>query len=286
VGEQFIGSWMIPDYFHPACGKICGQRGIKQTKFLKPLDFQQSAHVSGSLAKPSQPLTCIRETEFNPMSRKKRGRSAHQTFTKGPTDSPGNDNLSTFDLHHRQLLGYLGRIYGRFRSSCLNRTYYGRKLNFYKRLDKWLDIGVAIGTSVSVSAWSISNKPGGLNFWTVVAGITAIVALIKPFLQLQTDIERFTNLHSGHTRLYSDLEAIVSEIKTDEKLTKEVLDRFIEADERYRDLIVVDDLKASKRLAVKCEAEVRQAFPASYFWNPSSKGLPPRRTDNANSKAK
>jgi hypothetical protein len=49
-------------HFHPSCGKLCGQRAIKHTKFLKLLDFQQSAHSSGSDAKSSEALTCIRET--------------------------------------------------------------------------------------------------------------------------------------------------------------------------------------------------------------------------------
>lgn len=167
-----------------------------------------------------------------------------------------------------QVRAHLGRIYDRMRSACLNRKYYGHKLHRYDQLDFWSDLLIALGTSAAVAAWTLWHIPGGINPWTLLAGIASIAALIKPLLGVSKKIQILAKLHSGYIRLYHDLHSLVEEIKTEQGLTQGFLDRFDEADRRYRDLAVDDDLKPIRRLASKYEDEVRKEFPHSFFWNP------------------
>lgn len=143
-----------------------------------------------------------------------------------------------------------------------------RSLYRYQQLDLWSSIIIAVGTSAGVGGWSIWHQPGGKNFWTILAGSAALAALIKPFFGVAKKIERLVRLQTGYARLYQDLKSLVEDIKATEELTPKFVERFDGADKRYQDFAVEDDLRTSKRLARRCELEVRREFPDTFFWNP------------------
>jgi len=171
-------------------------------------------------------------------------------------------------LTQSQIIAHLGRIYDRLKSACLNKKYYGEKLYRYQQIDLWSTIVMAVGTSAAIGAWSIWHQPGGRNFWTILASVATLASLIKPFFGFPKKIERLTRLQSGYMRLYHDLYKLVEDIRSSECVTKKMLDMFDAADTRYREFAVDDDLKKSKRLANRCEEEVRREFPNTFFWNP------------------
>ncbi|HYH86136.1 MAG TPA: hypothetical protein VEX60_11830 [Pyrinomonadaceae bacterium] len=137
-----------------------------------------------------------------------------------------------------------------------------------RRINFCYEIFLAVGSSTTVSAWSLWNISGGANFWTITAGVVATAAIIKPFLPLASDIERFSKLYTGYADLFYDLKILVDEINMSRGITAEHLDRFNAAEKRYKDLAIQDDLKPRRRLLKNCEGEVQLAFPNSYFWNP------------------
>jgi len=171
-------------------------------------------------------------------------------------------------LSHLQLQERLGRIYDRMRTACLNKNYYGHKLHRCTQIDLWWNIIIIIGTSTTVGAWSVWKVPGGLNLWTMITGLTTVLALIRPVVRLSSRIEKLAKLHDGYARLYYDLRSLVDDIKSDQGLTSALWERFRHAEARYNDLAVKDDLKPSRRLQSRCEDQVREQFPVDFFWNP------------------
>lgn len=177
------------------------------------------------------------------------------------------------NLTEDQLLAQLGLIHDAFRNACLSRNYYARRLSNFKVLNTFYEIILAIGTSTTVAAWTYWNVPGDKNFWTIFAGIIAVLAIIKPFLPLSREIERFSNLHTGYSDLFYDLKRLVDDIKVAKCITKEFVETYKNTDKRYKALALKDDPRHRKRLKAKCEEEVRKAFPRNYLWNPRAKAL-------------
>ncbi|HEY0376541.1 MAG TPA: hypothetical protein VGC87_06250 [Pyrinomonadaceae bacterium] len=171
-------------------------------------------------------------------------------------------------MNQDQLRGLVGRIYDAFCNASLSRKYYSHRLTNYRIINRWYEIVLGVGSSATVAAWSLWKVPGGANFWTAFAGAIAVLALIKPFLPLSNDIERFSKLHTGYTDLYYDLQVLIEDLKTNSGVTKDIADRAENAEKRYKELALQDDPKVRKRLHRKCEEEVRKAFPTSYFWKP------------------
>jgi hypothetical protein len=171
-------------------------------------------------------------------------------------------------MSSEKLCGFMGPINDAFCNASLSRKYYSCRLTKYRTIDRWYEIILAVGASTTVAAWSVWQVPGGANFWTVFAGIVAILAIIKPFLQFSSEIERFSKLHTGYSDLFYDLKGLIEEVKMHNNVTHDIADRAKNAEKRYKELALQDDPKTRRRLHKKCEDQVRLEFPSSFFWNP------------------
>lgn len=162
----------------------------------------------------------------------------------------------------------LRRIYDSYRTALLNRKYYACRLTNYRQVNFWWECILAIGTSGTVAAWSVWSSGPGKTVWLVLGGTVTLLSVLKPIVGLPKSIERFSKLWTGHSRIYYDIEQVVSDIKAAHRVTPEMLEVLSDARKRHRELALDDDIKPIERLRRKFFEEVKKEIPRSSLWYP------------------
>ena len=170
----------------------------------------------------------------------------------------------------QQLRERLLQLYRTYRTALLNRKYYACRLTTYRRWNLSLEIALAVGTSGTIGAWAVWKDGDGKYAWTIIAGLAAVLAVLKPILALPKQIERYTKLFAGYTDLFYDLEQSSNEIKVSRSISRETLKSYNRALDRFRKLSTDDDPKPDEKLKRKCYDEVLTEIPASTLWVPTA----------------
>lgn len=169
----------------------------------------------------------------------------------------------------QQLRERLLQLYRTYRTASLNRKYYACRLITYRRWNLALEIALALGTSGTIGAWAIWTVGYGKYAWAAIAGLAAILALLKPILALPKQIERYTKLFAGYSDLFYDLEQISDDVRISGLLSKETSKSYGRALDRFRKLSTDDDAKPNEKLRRRCYDEVLREIPASTLWLPA-----------------
>src|SRR5690606_5884859 len=82
----------------------------------------------------------------------------------------------------------LKQLYRELRNEMFNRDYYGCLLHSRRRLDRIFQFAIALGSSSAIGGWAIFRGGAGEAVWAVIAGLTTIVAVAQPILNLSKDI--------------------------------------------------------------------------------------------------
>jgi hypothetical protein len=130
-----------------------------------------------------------------------------------------------------------------------------------------------VGTAEAISA-SSGRSPYGPGYGSVDG--VFILAVAKPFIQLNKRIERLTRLYVGHADNYASLLIIVSRIRRHNDVTPELIESFEAAEARFLELAKEDDPRPNMRLLRRCEATIRQRHPPETAWWPE-----PAQSDDA-----
>lgn len=166
-------------------------------------------------------------------------------------------------------------VYAAYRTELMNRKYYGRRLAATKRLAQVMDITVAVGTSTAIGTWALWRTGGGHHVWEILSAFAAIVAVIKPFLQLPSHADRYGRLFAGHGTVFYDLRALVQEIDRVRDYPQSVHAAYAAVCDRAKALSIDDDPTPKGRILRRCFREVKQEIPESGLW------WPPRGEPNA-----
>lgn len=164
--------------------------------------------------------------------------------------------------------GRLTQIYDAYRSALLNRKYYGCQLDFYRKLNRTVEIALAITTPSTIGGWAIWHGQTGQTIWAVIAAILALIVALKPVFDWPKEIDRYSRLHAEHTVQYYMFKQLVEDIAMEKRITPEMEKRFLDARDRHAQLSKDDDVKPSRRLASRCEREVLQEIPSDRLWVP------------------
>lgn len=159
-------------------------------------------------------------------------------------------------------------LYEKYRTALLNRKYYGKRLSDMHRLNLIFEILIALGTSSALGAWIIWRDSLGSTFWAVISGLAAILAVVKPILNITGKIERYTKLFVGHGDVFFDLERIVKDVERLRDYTREMDESFENAVNRLRELAPEDDASPSAKILDLCFREVNREVPAERLWIP------------------
>ena len=169
----------------------------------------------------------------------------------------------------KQLSTRLIDLYDKYRTAMLNRKYYGIRLSNFQKTNLWIEISIAIGTSSALGSWAIWKDGYGVFAWAIIAGFSAVLAVIKPLLQLSKQIERYSKLFAGHSDVLFDFETLIDKVRRIENFTEDMEQTYERALERLRILAPQDDPKPSLKLLKYCYQEVNRQIPPEHLWMPT-----------------
>lgn len=141
-------------------------------------------------------------------------------------------------------------IYDAYRIAALNKKYYGRRLASYRRLNFWIEIAIAIGTTGSggIAGLAIWGTLPGSYMWLVLSGIAAVLAVVKPVLQLADRIENYTKLYAGYVGAFVELQDICEEISVAHAITDGLKERYGRSRKILRELAPLAEPDPDTRL--------------------------------------
>lgn len=163
---------------------------------------------------------------------------------------------------------FLRHLYDAYRTARMNRLYYGWRLTALKRWNLGFEISIALASSAVVAAWGIWRVGAGQLAWNAVAGIGALLALVKPFLQLAERIERYGRLYAGHGDVCFDLERVVERVAETHLVVPEHRAAYDACGERTRKLAPEDEPNPRPRVLRRAYEQVKREIPAAGLWMP------------------
>jgi hypothetical protein len=162
-------------------------------------------------------------------------------------------------------------IYELYKLSLINARYYGWKLAHTQRLSTAIEVVIALGATgtgaAGLKAILAQSQDATLqSIWILLAILSAILAIIKPILQLNRKIETYTKLFTGHNAGYFALKDIVIAVGTYHSLTAELERQFGSIKNRYRELATLDDPSPSRRKIEQIRIQVNNRLPDDALW--------------------
>ena len=162
----------------------------------------------------------------------------------------------------------LGQLYNLYRSSILNKKYYGARLAAFKRWNMRLEILIAVGTSTAIGTWALWRGDRGSIAWAIITGFVTVLAIIKPFLQLSRRVEKYSKLFVGHADVEWDVKKLVDSTPGTQSFTPAMRETYQSILDRIRKLAVDDDPNPDEELREKCADEVNTEVPLRVLWYP------------------
>jgi hypothetical protein len=170
---------------------------------------------------------------------------------------------------NEELRAQLKALYNTYRTSYMNKKYYGYRLNTVQRWTTVTEIVIAVGTSSSLGGMALLQSGILKDAWGLYSVIVAILAIVKPVLQLNKQVERYSRLFTGHGSLFFDLDLLVTEVAQKKRFTPEIESSYQKAMQRFKELATDDDLDTNDRLLQRCFEETNNDLPADNLWFPS-----------------
>jgi hypothetical protein len=167
------------------------------------------------------------------------------------------------------LLRSLDHEYRLYRESRINQKYYAHRLVVYSRYNFAYEVALAIGGSGAIATWAIWKSGTWHSVWAVIIGFVAVLAALKPLLQLGKQIERYSQRHAEWNTHYLELKDLVEAIQTARTIDSEMLNSFEAARARQKKIRTADDPGISKRLMNRFTAEAEAEIAEENLWRPN-----------------
>lgn len=166
--------------------------------------------------------------------------------------------------------GLLRMIHDEYRTALLNKKYYAARLDRYKTINRYSEIAIALGatTGTSIAGLAIFKQGYGTAAWAVISGISMVLSVIKPIMNLPKEVERYSKLTGEYASMFGTLRIIEQDISASQSLTSEQIEVFNQVRKRTVDLLTLDDTNPNRRLLEKLQDEVNKEIPPSILWMP------------------
>ena len=168
-----------------------------------------------------------------------------------------------------ELKRQLKELYDCYRTSLLNRKYYGHRLENIRMCNRTIDIILALTAASAIGTWAIWQTAIGTIVWEILFSTAAIIAVIKPFLRISDVIERYGKLFIGYSSNVYTIKKIVSEVTRSKEFTDDLNFAYRNILDSFRNLAPDDDPKPKARLIQKYFNEVNNEVPPESLWMPS-----------------
>jgi hypothetical protein len=160
-------------------------------------------------------------------------------------------------------------MYNTYRTAAMNEKYYANRLSHLTNWNRYYEIALAIGTSTAIASWAVwEANSTAKTVRAIFSGLITLLAIIKPFLKLPEQIEKYSTLHTGYRALYLNLDSIVSTIRRRNGVTSEVQKLFDAAQEQYRSLALNDAVNINQKVLEQCQRLVNREIPVESLWYP------------------
>jgi hypothetical protein len=131
-----------------------------------------------------------------------------------------------------------------------------------------------------VSGWIIwTSYPALKGLWAVIAAASTLLAALKPALQVDTWIKRYSALFSAYRQLAISMKILVEDIHEAGTISKDADKEINRIRARYRTLAVDDDPRPSQRVVQRLQAEVNRRVPPESLFYPLLSANPDTRGD-------
>ena len=168
-------------------------------------------------------------------------------------------------------------LYDHYRDACLNQKYYGHRYVHSERWNNGLEIAIAIGSATStIGAWPLWQSGVGKAIWAGIAGISTILAVLKPFINYPAKLKRFGELHGGYVAATAELREVVNSVRINGGLTDEALAAHQRASQMLTTLARNDEPNPNRKLIERLQVEVNREIPANRLWVPSTHAVQPK----------
>ena len=152
------------------------------------------------------------------------------------------------------------------RTSLLNTKYFGHKLRRTNNLYMISEFLIIFGSAASgVSGWAIWTFGLTKQAWLVIAAISTLMSAIKPILQLNKKIERYSRLFTGHNSNFLSMDDLVKRVAICQGISPELEREYKQLYHRYIQLSNEDDPSPQKSVVVNLMAEVEKQNSAGKF---------------------
>lgn len=155
-----------------------------------------------------------------------------------------------------------------YRKAYMNCLYYEQRLKIVKCQSQIADYLIALSSCSAIAAWNILKVPAGANVWSLILGLGALAAALKPTWHFSEQIERLSKQRNGYNDLYFDLQIIIHNIQSEGGISEHSWQMHQASYERFKKLGQSDDVKYSKKLLLKLQDEVDERIPAASFCYP------------------
>jgi hypothetical protein len=147
-------------------------------------------------------------------------------------------------------LARFDRIYDLYRDCIINQEYYGDRLNLFSRRSFLLEMTIVIGSGASgVSGWIIwTSYQEFAALWGAIAAASTLFAALKPVLQTDAKLKRYSKLFFAYRQLALSMKMVVDEVAETAGISKDIEREVERVRSRYRNLSVDDDPRPSPKL--------------------------------------
>jgi hypothetical protein len=161
-------------------------------------------------------------------------------------------------------------VYDLYRNCMLNELYYGHRLRLVGKIAFWLEVIIVIGSGTSgISGWIIWTKyPASAALWGIIAGAATLLAALKPVLQTDAKIKRYSVLFSDYRQLALSMKMVVERINEESGIPNELGNEIDRIRARYLTLSVDDDPRPDASFVESLQGEINRRAPPSTFLYP------------------
>jgi hypothetical protein len=166
--------------------------------------------------------------------------------------------------------GRLRILYNDYRTACLNKKYYGCRLQTTQHWNLGFEIIIALGaTGTGIGGWTFFQQYPGV--WALLAGASAVLALVKPIIQLSTKIERYGRLYGEFSKLSATLQTVVDEVRAAGTLSEDQYQIYKKAKGTFSELAKEDEPRPQRQLILRLQDEVDREIPPETLPMPTAK---------------
>jgi hypothetical protein len=160
-------------------------------------------------------------------------------------------------------------IYDTTKTALLNKLYYGRRLEQYRRYNFWMEIIIAVGaTGSGVAGLALWKTEYGQLVWGALSAFSIILATLKPSLKLTEKVEAYAKLYGEYTGAFTKMSVHLEDIQLERRVSDERLKAFGDLRVQAAELETLGDPVQDEALVRALEGVVNKKIPIDRLWVP------------------